>query len=123
MILASLALVLNPHLGPAVRPAIPQVPLQSLFRVGDYPKAALANKEAGATTVKITIGTTGRIEGCTVILSSGSALLDSTTCRILVDRARFQPGRDGYGAPTLDTYVTRIGWRLPGWRTAAYDTQ
>jgi protein TonB len=48
-----------------------------------------------------------------VMQSSGSAALDSASCRILRSRARFTPARAGDGHPTAGEVVhTRI-WTLP----------
>ena len=86
--------------------------LQGLFSADDYPQDALRNEETGTTTVRLNIGTDGRVSGCTVTGSSGSRSLDNATCRILRSRARFTPAKLSNGQPTTDTYVQRITWRL-----------
>jgi hypothetical protein len=53
------------------------------------------------------------VTACTVTESSGSASLDSTTCRLLQERALFTPARDSRGEPVSDTVVSRVSWRLP----------
>ena len=67
----------------------------------------------GTTSVRLTIGTDGRVSGCEVTGSSGSSALDSATCNILRRRARFSPAMDSNGSPTSDTYSQRITWRVP----------
>ncbi len=86
--------------------------LQGLISADDYPSAAQRNEEQGTTAVRLDIGTNGRVTNCTVTSSSGSASLDSTTCRLLTSRARFTPARDDTGQATSDSVSTRITWRL-----------
>jgi periplasmic protein TonB len=87
--------------------------LLSLLSDEDYPSSALRNEEQGTTAVRLEIGPNGRVTGCTVTSSSGSASLDDTTCKLLSRRARFTPARDDTGQPTNDTYTQRVTWRLP----------
>jgi protein TonB len=86
--------------------------LQGLFTGSDYPSQAISNDEQGTVTVSLTIGSTGRVTGCSTTASSGSGTLDSATCRILRSRARFTPARDNRGNPTAGTHSQRITWRL-----------
>jgi TonB family protein len=87
--------------------------LATLFSDEDYPAAAIRNHEQGPVAFRLEVGADGRPAGCTVTGSSGSSILDSTTCRLLVARARFQPARDAQGKPTADSFNGRIIWRLP----------
>jgi len=87
--------------------------LPGLFSTDDYPAAALRNEEQGTTAVSLTIGTNGRVSGCSVTSSSGSRSLDDTTCRILKSRARFTPAKDQAGSPISDNSTARIRWQLP----------
>jgi protein TonB len=86
--------------------------LQGLFSGDDYPQDAMRNEETGRTTVRLSIGTTGRVTGCSVVGSSGSRSLDGATCRILTSRARFTPARLSDGTPTNDTFTQTIVWQL-----------
>ena len=86
--------------------------LQGLFRSEDYPTSALEREEQGTVVVSMQIGTNGRLTGCNVTKSSGSRTLDSATCRVLRNRARFTPARDTNGNPTSDTKSQSITWRL-----------
>ena len=96
-----------------VQPARARSNLASYFSDADYPAAAQRNEEQGTTAVSLSIGTDGRVTGCTVTSSSGSATLDAATCNILRRRARFTPATDSSGNPTTDTASTRIRWVLP----------
>jgi TonB family protein len=79
----------------------------------DYPFAALRAGESGIVRFRLDISVEGRVMGCTITASSGSALLDSTTCRLLRRRALFAPavGEDGIRRPA--SYSGQYEWRLP----------
>jgi protein TonB len=96
-----------------VEPAHAKANLASLFSDEDYPASALRNNESGTTGFRLEVGPNGRVTGCQVTSSSGSAALDSATCRLLTSRARFTPARDSSGNSTSDTNSGRITWRLP----------
>jgi TonB family protein len=93
---------------PPARPA----KVVHLFSIDDYPPEALRNGEQGTVGVRLDIDSTGRVSGCTVTQSAGSAILDSATCRLLTSRARFTPATDAHGRPVPDVITTKITWRL-----------
>lgn len=95
-----------------MEPARARANLASLISNEDYPGEALRNDEQGTVGFRLHVGPDGRVAGCDVTSSSGSASLDSTTCRILTARARFSPARDRRGRPTTDTVSARIVWRI-----------
>jgi protein TonB len=88
--------------------------LQGLIRNDDYPEAAIERDEQGTTTVVLTVGTNGRVTGCSVASSSGSKTLDSATCSILSRRAKFTPAQDSSGNPTTGSFRQQIKWVLAG---------
>ena len=87
--------------------------LASLFSDRDYPAEAIRSGEQGAVAFKLAVGPDGRPAGCEVTSSSNSETLDSTTCRLLMERARFEPARDVDGRAVADSFNGRIVWRLP----------
>jgi TonB family protein len=93
--------------------ARPQAPLASYAMEGDYPAAAIRNREQGRVAVALVIGPEGRVTACTIIASSGSAALDAATCRILRSRARYAPARDARGNPVPDHDRGELTWTLP----------
>jgi protein TonB len=95
-----------------VEPARARANLASYVSNDDYPASALRNEEQGTTRFRLTVGPDGRVTGCTVTSSSGSAALDNATCRIMRSRARFTPARDNQGNPTSDTHNSSITWRI-----------
>jgi protein TonB len=89
------------------------VTLSELFSDEDYPVSAIRAGEQGAVGFRLEVGPDGGVAVCTVTISSGSPILDSTTCRLLRSRARFLPALDRKGRPTVDSHSGRIIWRLP----------
>ena len=95
-----------------VEPARARANLAAYISNDDYPASALRDEEQGTTGFRLTVGPDGRVANCSVTSSSGSAALDTTTCRIMSSRARFTPARDSNGQPTTDTVSARITWRI-----------
>jgi protein TonB len=91
----------------------PMVPLTRLVTNDDYPAAALRADEQGTVAVELSVSPEGRVTGCRITASSGSAALDSTTCRVLASRGRFEPARDSRGRAIASTYQTHLRWALP----------
>lgn len=75
----------------------------------DYPAALVQQGKAGLVEVALVFDHDGRLSSCTVLKSSGTALLDATTCRILHRRARVKAGE-----PRAQTYRHR--WVPPSSR-------
>ena len=101
---------------PPSRPGVPtraRANLASYVADSDYPALAIAAHEEGTTRFRLNIGTDGTVTTCTVTASSGSTALDDTTCRIMVERARFTPARDARGRAVTDSVVSAIRWILP----------
>jgi TonB family protein len=101
---------LNPEPGARAKPV---VPLTSFLSVEDYPVAAIRAGEHGTVSFRLSVGADGRVYGCVVTGSSGSAVLDSATCRLMTSRARFTPAGDKRGRPRADDFEGRIIWQLP----------
>lgn len=87
--------------------------LVQLFSTDDYPMEAIRNNQQGTVGYRLTVNRRGRVSDCAIVQSSGSKILDEQTCRILSNRARFQPARDVNGKRIGDTYSGRIRWELP----------
>ena len=78
----------------------------------DYPAAAIRAGEQGDVGFRLDVGSDGRVAQCTVTSSSGSAILDSATCRMLTRRARFTPATDASAMPIEASTTGAIRWRL-----------
>lgn len=79
----------------------------------DYPAASLRANEQGTTGFALIVDKTGRVKVCRITASSGSPLLDETTCRLVTQRARFTPAVDAQDNPIEGTYANRVRWVLP----------
>jgi len=118
IVLISLAAVLAS--APSPQPAAPTPPpkvhasahIPNFAMDTDYPIAALRRHEQGTVGYRIDIDATGAVAACTIVQSSGSASLDSGTCDLFRNRARFTPARDAEGRAVPDYYVGRITWRF-----------
>jgi len=102
-----------PLLGYAPHPPVPRNSYRWITAM-DYPAAALKNKDMGVTGFTLDVDGEGRVSVCRVNLSSGSAVLDQTTCNLLKQRARFSPATDAAGKPVAGHYSARIRWEPPG---------
>lgn len=93
---------------------VPRQPLAALVSPDDYPAQALAAGQSGAVRFRLDVGANGRVEGCTILRSSRSSILDATTCRVLRSRARFTPATGATGQPVGGRIEDEIVWTLPG---------
>jgi len=67
----------------------------------------------GTVRFTLTIDGEGRISNCTITGSTGHSVLDRATCRLLEDRARFEPARDAAGNPVAGGYASAVNWTIP----------
>ncbi|OQW72334.1 MAG: hypothetical protein BVN33_12590 [Proteobacteria bacterium ST_bin13] len=91
--------------------AIPLSP-EGWFSQDDYPPQAKANRKIGLVRFQFDINMTGRVEHCTITLSSGSPDLDQQTCRLLARRGRFKPPVNEQGEPIATKGRSQVLWRL-----------
>lgn len=97
----------------AVRAATPKGSPGGWVSDRDYPTAAIREEREGLTAFRLAIGANGRVTGCEVTRSSGSADLDAATCSKVSARARFIPALGSDGMPTTGNYVGSVRWVLP----------
>jgi TonB family protein len=86
--------------------------LAALVTSDDYPAVALRAEEEGTVRFRLDVGKDGLVNACSVTESSGSASLDSATCRIMQERARFTPARNSAGKRVTDRVQSSISWRM-----------
>ena len=79
----------------------------------DYPSRDLREGNQGITRFTLAIDASGRVESCTVTVSSGFPGLDRATCDKVSQRARFEPATDGNGNRVAGTYSSAIRWQIP----------
>ena len=80
------------------------------IRDADYPLDAGEQGISGTVGVRFVVDEQGRVPRCQITRSSGSRLLDDTTCRLIVQRYRFRPGHDARGRPFASTIVENETW-------------
>ena len=92
-----------------------RIPAQRYLSPGgdDYPAAAIGSHVEGPVRFTLTIDPSGRVVGCSIVHSSGSAVLDAATCNIMRRRARFTPAMDTNGNPVAGTITQDIIWKAP----------
>jgi protein TonB len=78
----------------------------------DYPAEALKKRQEGTAEFRLDVSAQGGVTKCTITRSSGHAVLDGETCR-LVGRGRFKPARDASGTAVPSTFDSRFRWSLP----------
>ena len=83
----------------------------------DYPPDALHAGISGRVTYRFTVEVDGRVSDCTTVVSSGNLSLDSTACRVLLERGRFEPALGPDGRPVRATSVSSMDWVVPHWPT------
>lgn len=76
----------------------------------DYPAAAGEAGVSGTVSVRYVVETDGRVSDCEVTRSSGSPILDDTTCRLIRERFRFRPSLDAQGRPVAAAIVENHSW-------------
>lgn len=104
----------NLAMQPATANANPPKPIQpeSWFTVADnLPEATRLGLE-GNVTAALNVSETGKVTACNIDKSSGHALLDEHSCKLLLTRARLQPATDDEGNPTAGVYLHPIRWNL-----------
>ncbi len=79
----------------------------------DYPGEAMAKREQGVVNLTMDVNELGQVSACHIVQSSGSTILDQLSCRLMVDRGRFEPATDVRGKPVAAHRERRIRWQLP----------
>ncbi|MGY4394875.1 protein TonB [Sphingomonas sp. UYAg733] len=69
------------------------------LKYSDNPTLTDTGGVGGMVSVSYAVETNGRVTDCLVTRSSGNRALDETTCRLIEERFRFSPSRDGRGKP------------------------
>jgi len=97
----------------AALPRATPIDVASWFSADDYPAEAQKKGVEGNTTFEVDVNMEGNPTACRIRKSSGSALLDQTTCDIVLKKAKFKPAmRRGEAVP--GRYSNMASWRLDG---------
>ena len=79
----------------------------------DFPSSALRSGKEGIVGFRLSITDQGNVENCEITKSSSIRALDDTTCRLLMERAKFKPARDSDGQPMEGSFSSRVVWTIP----------
>ncbi|HSG56656.1 MAG TPA: TonB family protein [Paracoccaceae bacterium] len=66
----------------------------------------------GSVTVAIAVYSTGHVAACSIIVSSGIAALDETTCDQLTSYIHYSPALDDAGDPTASSDTLTVVGRF-----------
>ena len=78
--------------------------------LSDYPSPDIRAGHAGTVYYTLKVAANGQPSDCLVSGSSGYPGLDSTTCALLINRARFTPAIDTAGNPVVGSYSGKMRW-------------
>jgi TonB family protein len=92
---------------------MPKADPKTLISPEDYPASLVGHRPLGPVSVLLTVAPTGRVLRCDILRSSGAALLDAATCRLMVSRARFVPAHDAKGGTVEGGIAETIVWPRP----------
>lgn len=109
-----------PPAPPAPPPAPPRVSQKAAakgdpnryFSSDNYPPDAQRAEAQGRVSVRITVGTDGKVADCQVTSSSGNTSLDGATCRG-ARRISYSPAKSDNGNPITSTQSFSVRWVLP----------
>lgn len=79
----------------------------------DYRTRWIREGLSGVAGFTLEIDARGRVSDCTITRSTGHAVLDGATCRLLERRARFNPARNPAGEATSGSYSSSVAWKIP----------
>jgi TonB family protein len=86
--------------------------LRGLFRGDDYPWQAVTAGEGGTVQMALLVDENGKVADCSVIRTSGVAVLAAQSCAVIKERAKFTPAVGLDGKPANTSFVQRITWRV-----------
>jgi TonB family protein len=118
---AALALLLASapaNAAPKTTPPVPKGNPGLWVMTEDYPPSALREEAEGAVRFTLTVDATGVPTACEITQSSGRPDLDDATCRLIAERARFEPAKDSRGRAVAGSYANTVRWQIPQGRTA-----
>ncbi|MEG3179874.1 energy transducer TonB [Sphingomonas sp. LT1P40] len=83
------------------------------IRDSDYPEDLSEAGIGGLVTVLYVVEVNGRVPECEVLKSSGTPRLDALTCRLIRERFKFRPSKDGRGRAVPSRIQENHEWVPP----------
>lgn len=87
--------------------------ITDIFSGADYPLTEVQNHIQGDDVIAFTVDPDGRARKCSVVVSSGSSLLDVFACHIFESRAKFLPAIEANGVAVPVRIPQVIRWKIP----------
>lgn len=84
--------------------------IEGRIKNSDYPRNAVEAGVGGTVFLRFVVGVKGRVTSCAVTRSSGDAVLDETTCRLIQKRFRYRPAYDAAGRAVPDVITGKHQW-------------
>ncbi|HEY6817645.1 MAG TPA: TonB family protein [Croceibacterium sp.] len=97
--------------GTGVGTALPPRRLAGALTNEDYRRTRPPRGAAGTVVVSYRVRSDGAVDRCSVLRTSGYAVLDEATCRLIEQRFRFDPARDAAGRAIDWEVRTDYTWR------------
>jgi len=88
----------------------PPVRVEGALTHADYRRVRPPEGAAGTVRVSFRVRADGRADRCSVLRSSGVAVFDEATCRLIERRFRYRPARDAAGRAIDWTIRTEYTW-------------
>lgn len=82
------------------------------IRGDDFPPGVGDLETEVSLRTRYAVSAEGRVTECTIVRSSGNAILDETTCRLVKRRYRYKPARDARGKAIPAVVMENHGWGI-----------
>ncbi|WP_161956788.1 energy transducer TonB [Sphingosinithalassobacter portus] len=102
-----LMFVLQDHAAP---PAPTPIHADRWISSADMPRGVEPFDDARTVGYVLEVDAHGQVTRCAISQPTDSWRLDVTTCRLLPQRAQFEPARDADGNPVTSRYEGRFTW-------------
>lgn len=86
--------------------------LRGLFTADDFPWQAIENMRSGTVKIALLVNELGKVADCSVVQTSGVAVLDAQSCIVVRQRAKFTPATGEDGMPIKQAFIQSITWRV-----------
>ena len=101
------------NLGAGARTEVKPVgDVQAMFATNDLPREALQKQQPDRAQYQLMVDEKGIVAGCDVLVTSGSAVVDTEGCQLIRERAKFKPAIDALGKAVRSVWTSpRVTWR------------
>nr|WP_192895923.1 energy transducer TonB [Parerythrobacter lutipelagi] len=95
------------------KPATPKNNPGGWITNSDYRSSWIRRDYAGTVSFNLSVGSDGRVSGCSVTGGSAPQDLKDASCSLIQRRARFNAATDGEGRATTGSYSNTVRWQIP----------